>query len=383
MIGEAVMVDGHTVSATIRAGDGPRTVRWVLPGPAGDHADDAVLVSALLPALAAGTALTVVRPVSRRLLAGVSTIQDVFETWSRDKERTRGWEPRFRRVPVHATVRPDAAAVSGRGAAAFFTGGVDSFYSAVQRRTELTGLVFVHGFDVALADTALRARVASDLHRAAAALGLPLFEVETNVRDLSDPSVQWLDYHGAALAAVALLLAPWFQTVYVPATMTYATLDPLGSHPLVDPLWSTDDVELVHDGCEANRLEKLRAIARCDAARSFLRVCPKNWGGAYNCGRCEKCLRTMVAVRLLDDPRPFVSLPPLDDAALQRIAHVDVPGNGATWDALLRAAVAQHADPALVRALRRARIRRRVRTAARSTRRTLRLTRAGRRGPAT
>ena len=291
--------------------------------------------------MAAGGALTIEPPVSGRLLANVSKIQDVFETWSRDKEHRRGWAPRFRHVPVHTTVRPEAPRVSGTGAAAFFTGGVDSFYTVVKRRPELSGLVFVHGFDVALADTALRARVAGDLRRATDALGLPLFEVETNVRELSDLSVQWLDYHGAALAAVALLLAPWFRKVYVPATMTYATLDPLGSHPLLDPLWGTDDVELIHDGCEANRLEKLRTIAACDAARSYLRVCPKNWDGAYNCGRCEKCLRTMVAVRLLDDPRPFRSLPPLDDEARERIGRVDVPGNGATWDALLRAARAR------------------------------------------
>ena len=39
--------------------------------------------------------------------------------------------------------------------------------------------------------------------------------------------------------------------------MTYAHLGPLGSHPLLDPLWSSEDVELVHDGCEATRLDKL------------------------------------------------------------------------------------------------------------------------------
>jgi hypothetical protein len=366
VIAEPARVDGATVRATIRAGGVARSVRWVLPGPAGGHPDDAVLATALLPAMAAGDALTIESAVSRRLLDNVPTIQDVFATWSRDKEVTRGWDPVFRRISVHAPARPAAVRASDGGCAAFFTGGVDSFYTAVQRREELSALVFVHGFDVPLGDAELRARVARELRLAAGALGLPLFEVETDVRELSEPSVRWLDYHGAALAGVALLLAPWFRTVYVPATMTYSSLDPLGSHPLVDPLWSTEDVELVHDGCEATRLDKLRTIASCDAARAFLRVCPKNWDGAYNCGRCEKCLRTMVAVALLDGSPQFASLPALDDEALRRIARVDVPGNGATWEVLQRVAVAERADPALVRALRRALRRRTVRAAGRS-----------------
>jgi hypothetical protein len=75
----------------------------------------------------------------------------------------------------------------------------------------------------------------------------------------------------------------------------------------------------------------------------------------------------MVAVALLHDAPPFASLSPLDEEALGRIAHVDVPGNGATWAVLLRVAVAQHADPALVRALRRALRRRALRAAGRTT----------------
>ena len=357
---------GRTVSARFRSDQGEQVVSWTLPGTAEGHADDATLVASLLPAMAAGEPLTVEPAVSARLLSNVPTIQDVFETWSREKKLNRGLPSGFRRVPVHATSRAATPPSSGRGCATFFTGGVDSFYTAIKRRDELTGLVFVHGFDVPLAETALRERVVHGLRRAADGLGLPLLEVETDVRTYSDRSVRWVDYHGAALASVALLLAPWFRRIYVPATMTYGSLDALGSHPLVDPLWSTDDIELVHDGCEASRLEKLRTLVNNDAALAVLRVCPRNWGGEYNCGRCEKCLRTMVAVRLLGPPQPFASLPDLDALGLRRVARTRIPGNGATWRVYLRAADGPDGDPALARALRRALRRRQLRDVGRS-----------------
>ena len=82
-------------------------------------------------------------------------------------------------------------------------------------------------------------------------------------------------------------------------------------------------------GCEASRLDKLDVVAREPAARHSLRVCWENRGGAYNCGRCEKCLRTMVAMDalgVLDAVRP---LPPPDldvrhrqGAAPRRPVHV-------------------------------------------------------------
>jgi hypothetical protein len=46
---------------------------------------------------------------------------------------------------------------------------------------------------------------------------------------------------------------------------------------------------------EATRLEKvISQIAQSPLALEHLRVCFANEKGAYNCGRCDKCLRTMI-----------------------------------------------------------------------------------------
>jgi hypothetical protein len=111
---------------------------------------------------------------------------------------------------------------------------------------------------------------------------------------------------GSALAGVALLLG--FARSFVPAAYSYSQLMPLGSHPLTDPLWSTEGVEIVHDGAEARRVDKVVRIAGDPGALSNLRVCFDDMN--VNCGRCAKCLRTLVPLRLLGAPSvPFPAGP--------------------------------------------------------------------------
>jgi hypothetical protein len=111
---------------------------------------------------------------------------------------------------------------------------------------------------------------------------------------------------GSALGSIALLVG--MPRVYMPSSCSYGQLFPLGSHPLTDPLWSNECVDIVHDGCEAGRVDKLELICACQAALENLRVCLHN--ANVNCGRCAKCLRTMISLRLLhSSPGPFPPLP--------------------------------------------------------------------------
>ena len=96
------------------------------------------------------------------------------------------------------------------------------------------------------------------------------------------------------LASVGLLFQARFRTILISAAHTYADLGPWGSHPLLDPLWSTELTEFVHHGAHATRVDKCRVLANSEVAMRHLRVCWENREGRYNCGECEKCLRTMV-----------------------------------------------------------------------------------------
>lgn len=321
---------------------------------------DAALVATLLPAMARVEPLQLEAPVSARLLSSVPTIQQVLVSWSRQSEVMRGLDPVFRPVAVEAVERTAPEEAAPRGAATFFSGGVDSFYTALKHRHEHLTLVFVHGLDVPLDNRAQRELVANGVRHAATELGLPFLEVETNVRAFSDVYVSWLDSHGAAVASVAMLLGRWFERVYVPGTDTYATLVPLGSHPLLDPLWSTERVEIVHDGCEAHRLDKLLAIKDCSVAHESLRVCVDQDFDGYNCGHCWKCVRTMVGLRVLGISDRFATLPDLDQTSLaRRVAWSDTGGESVRtwerhrgiWKPYLRAATLKPERDRLARAL--------------------------------
>ena len=232
----------------------------------------------------AGADLVVDEPLDSTFAENLTTIQDIYATWYDDAERITVTGP---------TVEPPPAQTP-KYTATFFSGGVDSFYTLLKHKEEIDALVYVHGFDVKLSDSKLRAQVSDMLHRVGEAFGKEVIEVETNLRDFSDGQVGWERYHGAALATIALVLQGRYSRIFIPSSLPYSNLKPWGSSPLLDPLWSTQKLEFTHDGCEADRLSKCQRIAQSELALQQLRVCWENRGDAYNCGRCEKCMRTMI-----------------------------------------------------------------------------------------
>jgi hypothetical protein len=55
----------------------------------------------------------------------------------------------------------------------------------------------------------------------------------------------------------------------------------------------------------------------------WLRVCYKNPNGIYNCGRCEKCMRTMIALRAVGAQGRCKTLP--NDLDLEEVANMHIP----------------------------------------------------------
>jgi hypothetical protein len=263
---------------------------------------DTFLAAALLPAMRAGETLVIEgAPVSRTLLRGIAKIQEIFHVWN----------PDFKIIDVHAET--DEAELGNAGVSSFFSGGVDGTYTFLRHAEEISHLVFIKGVDIQIDNDALFDAALANNRRFADAYGKTLLAVETNIRRFCHPrGVPWgSTYCGSGLASVALALG--FSRTYVASSMTFADLIPWGTHPLLDPLWSTEATTMVHDGAEARRSEKLREISRSRQALDILRVCWQDAG--YNCGRCEKCVRTMVALRLLklSSPNfpPLTSLEPL------------------------------------------------------------------------
>jgi hypothetical protein len=263
------------------------------------HADG--FAAALLPAaMRAGEDLAIVPPLSEPLAFQLGRIRDVFHCWHPDE---------MARIELDLRTRPRAAPREPLRAATFFSGGVDSFYTLLKfLRSErlpapLTHIIFMRGVAFPLNEAAEVEDGVRTVMAVAQRLGVGVIVGTTNLRTVFPESfLRWeKHFFGSALAGTALSLAAGLDYVCIPSSFTYRHLVPHGSHPLVDEWYSTEDLRLIHDGCEVSRAQKVAKSVEWDRdlVMQYLRVCIWNADGAENCGRCRKCVRTAIALEIL------------------------------------------------------------------------------------
>jgi len=145
------------------------------------------------------------------------------------------------------------------------------------------------------------AKAYADLSEVTQESGVALIPVYTNIRLLDEGKKIFAINHGAILGAVAHAFSQRLTTVAISASDSIPGLrlvksfifKPHGSHPLLDPLYGSSDLRILHDGVALSRLDKTKLIADWDTALRNIKVCGPNWPGR-NCGHCEKCVRTML-----------------------------------------------------------------------------------------
>jgi polysaccharide pyruvyl transferase WcaK-like protein len=298
---------------------------------------EAALAVAAMPAMRHGGRLRMTDPVSPRMLRGQREFQAIQRAWSLDWPFT---EP-LQEVEVSAPTREPGPVVPKGRVAAFFSGGVDS-WGTVLDNPDLTDLIFVRGFDLAHEGphAALADEVEGRLREAAAELGMPLHVVTTNLRELSDPHLPWDAYYGCALDAVALFLGPLFDRVLIASDADYEVQGRWGNNWQADRLWSTEALEIVADGGRHSRMDRLRRVVEDPIACSSLRVCWENPDRTYNCGRCQKCLMTLIPLEAIGARERVTSFPPEFDLDPKSLAKLAIPNlvSLSYWEDMLDAA---------------------------------------------
>jgi hypothetical protein len=242
--------------------------------------------------------------------------------------------PGLRRVPVKTFCRP--ALPAARGSGLFFSCGIDSFYSLLKHRASLTHLICVQGFDMTMAEDEPFSRLYSATCEAARETGLEALEVRTNLRELINPFFPWNKGYVSGLAAVGLAAQGLIGRCMFASACDLSSRSSRLDHPILDPLWSAESLHMVQDGYELNRLEKVARVSDCDLAMRLLRVCLAD-PLAYNCGRCEKCVRSMLelyVVRALDRCTTFPRDLQPADVARTRISN---PATITFYEEVLRA----------------------------------------------
>ncbi len=227
----------------------------------------------------------------------------------------------------------------------FFSGGIDSFAMLRANRLHvppqhpgfMQDALLVYGLELDAPEAF--EHVVHSLSEVVQEAGITLIRVYTNLylhyryEDAATGFSFW--YHelmGAALAAVAHALAPRLTVASIASDYDIPNQRPHGSHPLLDPNYSSRDLHIRHDGITLSRFAKTKLAADWDVALQHLRVCNqyKRYGpGRLNCGQWEKCVRTMlalVALGVLDKTGAF----PVHDVSADmlrsiKLSHSTVP----------------------------------------------------------
>jgi hypothetical protein len=255
------------------------------------HADASPFAAALLlPSMKQGEDLIIEGSISEQLYKGMHAVMHEVLNWG------IGLKPI--KIKADALV---ADTLQPNRTASFFSGGVDSFYTYLKHKTDpvqadrVDSFILVKGFDIEPRNAPLWDSTLKNISTIAAAEKIEVVVVQTNIQGLAEPILSWDYLHGGCLAAVGLFLRGAFHQIYIPSSFSLEEQVPWGSCLALDGHWSTESTTFVHDGTEATRIDKvIWQIARSSLALEHLRVCYENVKGSYNCGQCDKCLRTMM-----------------------------------------------------------------------------------------
>jgi len=251
-------------------------------------APEAFATAFFLPALEEGAELRVRAPLDRTWLANTRALPPIFSEWWQLPERY----PLWRRVAAHAERREP-----GPGVGLCFTAGIDSFFSLLRGDLGVSHLVFAHGYDIALADVDRMVHFERSFREVARVSRARPIVVRTNLREHRVfKRVSWERTHGAALAALGHLLSDTIGELVISPSWRYPDASVWGSTARTDPLWSGHRLTVTHGDATLGRYQKVPKVAHEPLLWDHLRVCWENRNPTGNCSRCEKCLRTMVAL---------------------------------------------------------------------------------------
>ena len=130
--------------------------------------------------------------------------------------------------------------------------------------------------------------------------GVEPIPIRTNLWWLADDGrFSTEKWHGAFLASLVSFFAARFRQGYVASSHSPAVVQPWGSHPLIDPHFSSAHFRVEHDLFSMDRIDKLALVADWPTGLANIRVCQNDDTGRHNCGTCEKCIRTLVQLAAL------------------------------------------------------------------------------------
>jgi len=243
--------------------------------------------------------------LSPRLLNGMEEYQRLQCSWHPSPFQPVRLEPEI--------LQPTIADSGGGGVGCSFSGGVDSAHTLWRHLPEnernpayrISHCIIINGFDANsdIDSPGSFSRIEPALQPMMGRIGTQLIVCRTNYMAFIDPRILKQSF-AAVVTAPALVLGGLLSVFYVPSSYRFDDFFRDGSHPILDHLIATETMETIHDSPHVKRTEKTEAISRWSETYSTLRVCGYKTGyhektnSIQNCGRCEKCIRTIKTLEL-------------------------------------------------------------------------------------
>lgn len=190
-----------------------------------------------------------------------------------------------------------------------FTGGVDSVASYIKHKHRKPDLIKVWGQEVSFDDKKNWKKVQKMLTEFSNRDGVRIHVIRSNIPRIVNKQVLYREFgldwwpdvcYGIALTGLSapLTCVTDIGTLYF-ASGGSEVKDkyPSGSKPAYDNKISWAGVKVVHDNSEVSRQQKIRYFLKDyikDRLHIFLKVCNDTKLPASNCGRCDKCFRTIT-----------------------------------------------------------------------------------------
>jgi len=282
---------------------------------------DPFILPSIYLAMQNGADLNVHGQASPSLLRNLDELMLVWKMWRPEK---------YAKIEISAEDENELQLPRREKALLTYSGGVDSCYSYWQNRhglagrgsfTDLDGLM-IHGFDIRLNQPEVYQRILTTQRKILERQGSSLFTLTTNLKKIG---YYFEDAQSAMLASCMMLFTKVYLTGLIAASNTYPNPHlPWGSNPLVDPFYSSSAFKVIHDETRG-RIEKIRVISGWNEAVRHLRVCLRGKERDVNCGKCEKCVRTILEFRLLGLGLPECFSEDVSDIDILKIqyAHSD------------------------------------------------------------
>lgn len=130
--------------------------------------------------------------------------------------------------------------------------------------------------------------------------GYPLVRIETNIMEVQP--ILYRNVNVQRNCAAVLAMQKLFKVYYYASSFKLndfnikAEQDAAYYEMFALPMFSTDATQFYSSGAAYSRLQKTQMVSNYQPSYNSLNVC---WLHDVNCGKCEKCIRTLVTLDLL------------------------------------------------------------------------------------